>query len=293
MKIKTLLVATCFLALSVGASATTVTVDGILSTGEYTGVNSGTEKLLWYNNHHSIYTEAAGHMNDLSWEINGADDDWSLNIFFEIPTYARRMIWETGVDYKGDNWDSQWQLDKDYVEAYLTGAKDEQPNGDTHHDNIKMDFKTQTESEYFQLNGISESNPGSKIKWVNKVENGHGPGDDTYEVNRDMSFDGDNFIFKTSLAYLFDEGLCDADLCQQYNMTAAIEMMWKDTFPNLDAAIAFKDSISSMELHLSDEARGLPPITINTVPEPATMLLFGTGLAGLVGSRIRKKKKQQ
>jgi len=28
-----------------------------------------------------------------------------------------------------------------------------------------------------------------------------------------------------------------------------------------------------------------------SVPEPTTMLLFGTGLAGLAGSRIRRKKK--
>jgi hypothetical protein len=33
----------------------------------------------------------------------------------------------------------------------------------------------------------------------------------------------------------------------------------------------------------------IPPI--EPVPEPATMLLFGTGIAGLVGSRLRRKKK--
>lgn len=35
----------------------------------------------------------------------------------------------------------------------------------------------------------------------------------------------------------------------------------------------------------------IEPTTVNPVPEPSVMLLFGTGLAGLFGARLRKKKK--
>jgi len=36
---------------------------------------------------------------------------------------------------------------------------------------------------------------------------------------------------------------------------------------------------------------GIANNKVAPVPEPATMLLFGTGLAGLVGTRIRREKK--
>lgn len=44
-----------------------------------------------------------------------------------------------------------------------------------------------------------------------------------------------------------------------------------------------------------DESHGLIQYSFTVdsapVPEPATMLIFGTGLVGLIGSRLRKKKK--
>jgi len=101
------------LGLSTAGSAATVTMDGVKKSGEYTGTNSGTESLQWWNGHHSIYGKdvyTSKTDNDLYWEINGSGSNYSLNLFVEVPTYARRMIWQEGCDSTG----SGCALDQNY-----------------------------------------------------------------------------------------------------------------------------------------------------------------------------------
>jgi hypothetical protein len=228
------------------SSASTVTVDGVNKTGEYTGLNSGTETLIWWNDHHSNYTLEAGNTNDLYWEINETGSgEYSLNIFVEVPDYARRMIWVENCEYDVPGKDAGCSLiGDDYLDAYLEGS---------HHGSVKMDYKTQTESEYFKLNGLT-----GEIDWQ---------AEDTVD---------DDFTWATSREYLINEGICTTTECLAFNTTASLELMWTGLGSEQDA-IDMTGGITDMQLHLSDEAYGgLPP-----VPIPAAVWLFGSALAGL------------
>ena len=267
---KSALLVAC-LVVSMPAISSTVTVDGIKTAGEYTGTSpsSGTGPVLWWNGHHSIYDKASGNMNPLDWEINDNSGSFSLNVFFEVPTYARRMIWEAGCDSSGTG----CTLDQSYLDAYQAG---------THHSNANMDYGTQTGSEFFQLNDTDFKGPGDaddditvikKIKWQDEDANGL----------------TDNFTWATSREYLIDQGICDTNFCDEYDRTASIEMMW-DNFSSKDAADTFLASVTDMELHLSDEARGLPPIDPPVdAPEPSVLALIGLGLVAM-GFRRRRSQ---
>jgi len=236
-----------------------VTVDGIKTGGEYTGADSGKNSIMWWNDHNSIYTRNAdpANMNDLFWEINEVGtDDFSLNVFFEVPTKARRMIWKNGCTYDGGGVGSCGVLDPDadqaYLEAYLDGS---------HHGDVKMDYGTQTGRD-------KDKDVYPEVfsrKW------------------QDVDADGlgDDLTWKTSREYLVeDTGMCSISECLKFDMTASIEVMWTG-YADKDAALVQLARIDNMQLHLSDEARGLPDIP--EIPVPAAFWLFGTALIGFIG----------
>ena len=129
-----------------------------------------------------------------------------------------------------------------------------------------MDYMTQTGSEFFELL-TSDSSSIEKTHWQDEDSNGI----------------SDGKTWATSREYLLGEGICTEALCLEFDTTASIELMW--IFNTEAEATNFLGTIDKMELHLSDEARGLPAV----VPVPAAVWLFGSGMIGLVGLARRRK----
>ena len=243
----------------------TVSIDGIRSAGEYSGASSGSKTLLWFNDHESIYTEAAKNMNTMHWEINGAGSDWSLALFVEVPTYARRMVWAEDCKYKPGSPDAAdcGDIPTDILDAYYEGS---------HHKDVNMSYKTQTGSEYFKLNGpdicFGLQDDGGNCKDATVYQN---PVDDVTK--------NDGIFWQTSRHWVLDNG-CSTNQCLMFDTSMSLELLFRG-LATMDEAMAKVAGVTSLQLHLSDEARGLPPIP--EVPVPAAVWLFGTALIGFIG----------
>jgi len=270
--------------MSTNVSASPIVVDGVLTNGEYldgvNGTDYGTVNLPWYNDHHSVNGLAANKTNNLHWQITQDTGSTMLNVFFEVPGEARRMIWDNGCEY--DNGDSIANAGCNDLSTALQnqGLTEAEVYDvlnayeDNHHGHADMDHKTQVESELFELQTAN--------------------GDSLFMTHWDDSSQslGNNYSdHATSYDWVTANG-CDTTFCDAWDTTASIEVQW--VFDTSAQASNFLSSIGRMRLHLSDEARGLDPLSNTPTPppsvdvsEPAPLALILLGLSALGWSRRR------